>query len=275
MIRTKTFALISAISFLFCSAAQADIVMTVVASPAPNVFGSPNWAGYLANALNSLENSLGEIGDRTTDPTAYETFAEGELVAPSELIVSNFASWRGVADPAPPFDAENGNRVHFGVHIVGDGVMRFRLEDLSYSITSDDGNILGFSGDFSGLTYSATRIGIDYGGDQAKGGGDDTIINSGAATQIVDELIYVGVGNAYDASFATGPSNQEKMDQTIDAVTVNAWFDVTGGYVLTDDTGSTTLASASASFTVVPEPSSALVVFILAGIAFVRRRKSG
>ena len=60
--------------------------MTVVASPAPNIFGSPSWAGYVINALNSLENDLGEIGNRSTDPTAYSIFDPGSLIDPSEII---------------------------------------------------------------------------------------------------------------------------------------------------------------------------------------------
>ena len=265
--------LFSIVCLSLSSIASADITMTVVASPAPNVFGSPSWSGYTTNALNSLENSLGEIGDRSTDPTAYEIFSDGQFIDASEIIVSNFSSWRGVADEAAPFDGEFGNRVHFGLHIVGDGTMRFRLEDLSYFITSDDGDVLGFSGSFAGLTYSSTRIGIDYGVDQAKGGGDDIIITSGAATQIVDELIYTGVGNAYDATDFPGPSGQEKLDQTIDFINSAGFVEVTGGYILTDEAGETVLADESTSFTIVPEPGTGLLVVVMAGAYAIRRRR--
>ncbi len=48
----------------------ATAVAVGMAFAASNVFGSPSWPGYLANALNSLENDLGN-GDRSTDPTAF------------------------------------------------------------------------------------------------------------------------------------------------------------------------------------------------------------
>jgi hypothetical protein len=58
-----------------------------------------------------------------------------------------------------------------------------------------------FVGDFSNTSdpsnvYSSKRVGINYGPDHIKGTPDDVVINSGPATQLVDELIYVGVGNA-------------------------------------------------------------------------------
>ncbi len=257
----------------FGSQANADITMSVVASPAPNFFTSPSWGTYANKAINSLENGLGNIGDRNVDPTAYEIFADGSAVLPTELIVSGFSSWRGIADQSSPFDGEFGNRVHFGIRIVGDGVTKFRLEDLSSEISSGDGNQLGFVSSFAGSDYSPIRFGIDYGANMVKGGGDDTIIDSGAGTQLVDEFVYVGSGNAYDASTQPGPSNQEKMDQAIASITSFASFNVTGSYTLTDSGGTNVLATGSTSFVVVPEPGSALLLFGLVGfIGFKRRR---
>ncbi|MEO1525410.1 MAG: PEP-CTERM sorting domain-containing protein [Planctomycetota bacterium] len=254
--------------------ARAEVVMDVYASPAPNFTASPSWNGYLANALNSLENDLGSIGDRSLDPTAYEVFADGATIGLNELIVSPFNSWRGVANPSAPFDNEFGNRVHFGVHIVGDGTMRFRLEDLSYEMSStDSGNRLGFSGSFAGGSYSGTRIGIDYGADMAKGGGDDTIIDSGAATQFVDELIYVGVGNAFDASPFSG-SDQERIDQVLSEIGPETIFDFTGSYSLSDSTGASILAAGATTISVVPEPTAVVALLALTGTLAFRRRRS-
>ena len=47
----------------------ATVTLDVYASSAPNAFGSPSWGGYVVNALNSLENGLGNIGEHFTTLT--------------------------------------------------------------------------------------------------------------------------------------------------------------------------------------------------------------
>ena len=269
-----SFFVVSLVSFaLLSSAARAEVVMDVYASPAPNFSASPSWNGYLANALNSLENNLGNIGDRNLDPTAYEILPDGSGIGAEEIIVSSFNSWRGIANPSSPFANEFGNRIHFGVHIVGDGSMRFRLEDLSFEMSSSDtDNLLGFSGNFAGGSYSGTRIGIDYGADMMKGGGDDTIINSGAATQFVDELVYVGVGNALDASPFTG-SDQDRINQILSQIQSETKFDFTGAYSLSDSTGSSILAAGSTTITVIPEPTAFFALMVVSCAVSSRRRR--
>ena len=272
MLPSRKIAGIFLLLLLAAPAARADITMTVIPSPAPNFNGSPSWAGYLANGMNSIENNLGNIGNRSFDPTAYVAYFTGQVIPVEEAIVSSFKSWRGLANPAVPFDLEKGNRIHFGLHIVSDGTMPFRLEDLLFETTSSDGNILGFSGDFVGMSYSSTRIGIDYGGDNMKGGGDDIIINSGLATQMVDELIYIGVGNAYDATSLPGPSNQEKLDQVRLGLSPFTPIMFTGTYTL-NDSGGGFLASGSSHVFFTPEPSTALPLAILAAMGLLYRRR--
>ena len=65
--------------------AHGAVVMNVFVSPAPNVFGSPSWDGYVANALNSLENNLGNVGDRGLDPTAYEIIPDGSFIGAGRI----------------------------------------------------------------------------------------------------------------------------------------------------------------------------------------------
>ena len=177
--------------------ANATITLDVVASSAPNASGSPSWSGYAANALNSLANGLGNIGSRATVPTAYEI--AGPIIKPGDVMITSFNSWMGVAGPlAPPFDKELGNRMHFGLHAYGDGTSQFKLADLTFAIhSSDPDDSLLFVGDFIGYNYNGTtRFGVNWGPDRVKGGGDDIVYTSGNGTTLVDELVYVGVGNA-------------------------------------------------------------------------------
>lgn len=250
--------------------ASAGITIDVVASSAPNVFGSPSWSGYLANALNSLEFGLGNLGDRNTDPTAYEI--AGATVSPGDFMVSSFNSWRGNVNPTGAFANELGNRMHFGLHAVGDGITQFALENVSFSITSSDSaNSLGFTGDFTGLGYSSTRFGIDWGADRVKGGGDDIIYASGHGSTLVDEIVYVGIGNAFwPGGGDPDPSNpvggaQAAMDDAIAYVLGNAPFSITGTYNILSDTGTDTV-------TVIPAPASAV---LLLGAGLLRRRRHG
>ncbi len=251
--------------------ASAGVTIDVVASSAPNVFGSSSWGGYLANALNSLENGLGNIGDRNTDPTAYEI--AGATVSPGDFMVTSFNSWRGNVNPTGAFANEKGNRMHFGLHAVGDGATRFALENISFSVTSSDGaNALGFTGDFTGLGYSSTRFGIDWGADRVKGGGDDIIYTSGNGSTLVDEIVYVGVGNAFwPGGSDPDPSNpaggaQAAMDDAFAYVMDNAPFSITGMYSIFGDTGSDTV-------TVIPAPAS-VALLLGAGLLGRRRRET-
>jgi hypothetical protein len=166
------------------SAFAMPVTLEIRASSAPNVFGSPSVPSYTANALSSLENNLGNIGDRNTDPTAYEIL-NGSYTA-GDVMVTSGNSWRGQANPGAPFGAEHGNRLHFGLHVIGDGVVRFRLNDLSFAITSSDA-VLDFAGNFAGLTYNAFRHGIDW-VDGIKGNGNDIVYMAGNGMTLVDAL---------------------------------------------------------------------------------------
>jgi hypothetical protein len=247
--------------------------MEVKPSSAPNVFGSPSWTGYLANAMSSLENNSGNIGNRATDPTAYEIL--GASTDARDLTVSSFNSWRGVANPGTPFGSELGNRLHFGLHITSDTY--FQPENLTFSFDSDDpSNVLDFSGNFTGLSFSATRWGFDW-VDGIKGNGNDIFYNSGTLNTNVNEFVYVGVGNAYDASFEAGPTNQGKMDQAMQYSNDSAPYFINMLYELTDDSANL-LGSGTASILInaVPELGAfarGLVVTVMFAMYQMRRRR--
>jgi hypothetical protein len=236
------------------TAGATSITIDVVPSSAPNgSSASPSWTSYVANALNSLENGLGNIGNRATDPTAYEI--AGSKILPGEIAVTSFNSWRGQVSPPAPFANEYGNRLHFGLHAYGDA--QFKLADLTFAMhSSDPTDSLVFTGNFIGYNYSTTRYGINWGTDGVKGGGDDTVYTSGNGTTLVNEIVYVGVGNAWwpgkGGSYGSDPANpiggaQAAMDDyyawvnTLEPITVTTTYSILA-------------YSGSASVDVVPEP---------------------
>lgn len=257
--------------FAVSGLARAGVTLDVVASSAPNAYGSPSWSGYCSNALYALENGLSVNGDRATTPTGYE--AAPDEVDPWEIAVTSFKSWRGDVNPTGAFANELGNRMHFGLHAYGDGTSQFTLEDLTFSLhSSDTEDSLIYEGGFTGLSYTGTtRYGINWGDDRAKGGGDDTVYTSGNGTTLVDELVYVGVGNAWwpggdDTTPATPEGGaQAAMDEYFSWVASEQPIDVTCTYSLGAFSGSDLV-------TVVPEPAG--VVLLALGSLFLRRRRA-
>lgn len=252
--------------------ASADgITIDVRPSSAPNAYGSPSWAEYTANALNALENNLESIGNRETDPTAYE--ALGLSISPEDFMATSFKSWRGVANPPAPFANELGNRLYFGMHAYGDGVTQFNLEDLTFDLhSSDPYDSLQFTGNFIGYSYTGTtRYGIDWGTDRTKGGGDDIVYTSGNGTTLVDEIVYVGVGNAFwpggDDLNPANPSGgaQAALDSAILYVHANSPFAITDTYEILGFQGSATV-------TATPEPATAMMAG-MAGMLLWRKRR--
>lgn len=242
-----------------------DIMIDVIASSAPNAYGSPSWSGYNTNALYALENGLSVYGDRSTDPTGYE--AAPDIVDPWEIAVTSFNSWRGDINPTGAFANELGNRMHFGLHAYGNGTDQFTLEDLTFEIhSSDPTDTLVFVGDFIGYSYSSTRYGINWGADRAKGGGDDIIYTSGNGTTLVDELVYVGVGNAWWPQPEEGQTNQEAMDDYLAWINSEAPILVTGTYYINSYSGSD-------SVTVVPIPAAVILGILGLGVVGIKLRK--
>ena len=255
--------------------AFAQLTLQVVPSSAPNASGSPSWAGYAANALNSLQNNLGNIGSRATDPTAYEI--AGPIVQPSDFLVTSFNSWQGVAGPlAAPFASESGNRMHFGLHAYG--ATQFDLADVTFSISSSDpANSLSYVDDLSGCNFNGiTRIGVNWGPDGIKGTSDDIIYTAGNVGNdhtLVNELFYVGAGNAFwPGGDSPDPANpvggaQAAIDDSTSYIMGNTPFTVTGSYSILGNTENATV-------TVVPEPSTiSLLAFALGGLMLIRKRK--
>jgi hypothetical protein len=259
--------IIICMTLAICSLSYGGLTIDVFASSAPNVYGSPSWNGYVANALYALENGLSSYGDRQTNPTGYEQAPD--VIDPWEIAVTTFKSWRGTINPTGAFANELGNRIHFGLHVYGDGSTRFTLEDLIFELhSSDPGNTLYFAGDFIGSSYSTTRYGIDWGADRTKGGGDDIVYTSGNGTTLVDELVYVGVGNAWwpagDWPDKGVGNPQAAMDDYFAWILSEQPIDVTCTYSILSYSGSDTVR-------VIPEPAT-MALLALGGLVLRKRR---
>ncbi|HKV38203.1 MAG TPA: HYR domain-containing protein [Blastocatellia bacterium] len=227
---------------------QAAVSLQVAASEAPNLLGSPSFAGWEANELTALQNGMTSIGNPATTPTAYFQVTQRD---DRGNIVTGFPSWQGIANPGTAFGsafaAEVGNRVHFGFHIVGNGT-QFKLSNIQFHLHGTDvGDSFGLDGDFSAASYSPARVGLNYGPDRIKGTPDDFTVTSGAGTQLVDELTYVGVGTALapDGVTCTG-TTQATLDCVKGQYDAIIPFSLTTSYDLFDDS-SNLLANGSAT----------------------------
>ncbi len=272
------------VAFVFVPgmAEAGNITIEVTPSSAPNFFGSPSWAGYLANAMTGLQTGSTSVGSdpMTADPTGYRGLSDGAEVSPGSLMVTSFPSWYGVADPSAPFASELGNRMHFGLHAFGDGSLgaQFTLASVEFLLAgSDPGDLLAFAGTLAGTTFNGTtRIGVDWGVDRIQGTIDDILYTGNESdVTLVDELFYVGVGNAFwPGGGDPDPANpiagrQGSIDETTDWLLSNAPFEFSGSYTITSTSGMEN--TGTASVVVVPEP--ATMALIGTGVAAMAARR--
>lgn len=267
--------------FGFVKASNADITVEVFPAYAPNGTGlitplSPSWNEYTSNAIAGIDAggvNTGTGPDRNADPAYYELVSG--VISPSELIYTSFNSWRGIAANNPAFTGvitgEFGNRVHFGTKISATDGMEFALNDVAWELDSDDDtDFFDQSGMLSG-NYSATRVGLNYGTDGIKGTADDVTITSGAGTQLVNELTYVGVGDGFESDNTGAPTDQDDINATLALIfggCESCEVNLTGTYTVDG-------ASGSGGITLfIPEPSTmALATFGILAIGMIRRRR--
>ncbi len=258
-----------------CGAVASSITITVVPTLAPNMDGSPNWDAWVANSLTALENNESSAGTPGT-PSYYQ--AVTGPVADSQTIVTDFSSWMGQADPAAPYDGEYGNRLTFGLAILGNGT-QFSISQLGFDASSNDPNdVLGFGGvadDYGpgGYDYSSDYVGVIFGTD----GNPNTYVTGGPDTQLVDALFSRGSGNSMPAYCAgcDQADEQAAIDAAAELIAPVSQF--TGTYYLSNNADeSGTFASGSGTFDLVtPEPAAWLMM--LGGgavVGWMRRRKA-
>ena len=246
--------------------AHAEISVTVVPAFGPNGFTSPNWNDYVFNAVDSLYLNAGlgpydaarnvSMRDAAAyDAAAYEITGSGQI-HPKEVIVSVFPSWRGKAFPnstwAGPngeFLDENGNRVHFGLHVMGDTIQKVSLKGISWNIVSDDVFFDTFNSSGSlnvpGISYSPAAVGVDWGPDRIRGNDDDVFIFGGPGHKLVDEILYVGAGTALESAIERDTA-QASIALTHSSTLLQP-MNVTATYTI-DDLDGTGIGMGSASF---------------------------
>ena len=257
--------------FIVAGLSFAAPVITVIRSIGPSSDpSSPTTITYRNNALAGLITGVTPQG--TPGTGGFYTPLIGGVVNANQLIdtAALFNSWLGVTPGTP--SGEFGNNLYFGLSIISNGnANTFTLNQLLFQ---DNQGLVLFDGEF----YSASFIGINYGGNGVVGGGDDsTVVLDAAGSTSVNALYYSGVSNFY--GLIGGGSDQDQINAAVNALNA-AGFTLTGGYCLAAVAGQTTCApqtsfvNASVS-SAVPEPSTyALFGAGLAAFAFARRRRS-
>ena len=227
--RTKSKFLPAALLLGMITSANATII-DVTPWVAPNAFGSSNWADAQANAIHALYHGLTSYG--AAGPAQFN--AQSNVTA-SEVIVTGFNSWRGVAGPGALYQNEYGNRMHFGLVIDGQG-SQFSISQLSFVTTSSDPlNGLGWNWALGSYQYGAGYQGILKGQDGELFTGDDTFVTSGLNTQLVDGLVGRGSGISYDA-YCPGCTVAQQQ-AALNAAAAGPGYTFTGVYTLGTTTG--------------------------------------
>ena len=274
-----------AVAFAIGSSAHAEITVEVFPAFAPVGPGnvSPSWNDWASNAISFLQNGTGDVASRT-DPTDFELIPLLPATTPnSEFLVTTFNSWRSEAGAAAPFAGEFGNRWHATTRIEGDGVMQFALKDIVLTADSDDTSDTFDQPPISlaGLSFSDTRVGINFGGDGPGGANADVVYNSanpGDDMTLVDAMYYVGFGDGF---FMDGNDEGETPTDINEFIAVAEAMEIRVGYQVLDDAGMV-MAESSAAFgtsavPVIPEPAAITIALlgIFGLISSSRRRKLG
>lgn len=166
-------------------------LMEIATASAPNVLRSPNAGTWKNAAANWLENKTG-TGNSATNPAA---FSVSSVISASDLMVvpsdSQTHLWHGELNPSGTLTAgEFGNRLWFGFSVKS--TLPFRMSNIRCTIVCTDSRFNN-SEMLSPYVYNSFTVGVSYGPNGVKGGGDDTRPGNGAsATTLVNELYYGG-----------------------------------------------------------------------------------
>jgi hypothetical protein len=252
--------------------AQTAPTVTVEATMAPNAFGSPSYDAWVANGIYAAENGLTTYG--AAGPTQFSV--DNATLPVAANMVTGYNSWEGNATPAAPYDGEYGTRASFVAIINGNG-QKIDMNGFGVTLTSSDpGDALGVSWPKNSIlpndwTYDSGDIGLIFDNGHDISGGF-TVVDSGSPDQLVDEIISIGAGDAYDSYTASeggddpnlGDSNQQILNYDDSGI---APYSLTGTFDYNGIDG-----SATANFA--PDASSTYLMLggSFGALAYLRRR---
>jgi YD repeat-containing protein len=156
---------------------------------------SPNWDAFLVNAMHFLKTGQGLTFDRSspTDFIISDRYEAGDIMASR----TNTPLWLGQFNPSAPFNSEMGNTFRFAAKIVS--IVPFNLAGVTYVLqSSDPANALGRNGVGEQMNYNLAWSGLWYGADGIKSTADDVWRTSGASTNLVNEIYYIGEGKYFN-----------------------------------------------------------------------------
>ena len=219
--------------------ASATITITAEGTMAPNVFGSPSFDSWAANAETAALNGDSSYG--AAGPSQFNAVT-GPLPV-SYNFVTGFQSWLGQAPG--PYAGELGNRASFVGVINGNGSL-INISQLGMAMVQNaNSGALNYTEPVS-TSYSAYTIGVVFNNGNNINGGY-TIVTSG--NQDVNEIISVSHGNAYDAyENYPGATDQDKINNALAGVVP---YDFTGTFTYGGVNGSATIDFGTSA---VPEP---------------------
>lgn len=170
------------------------------------------------NLMSQLEDArITSTQSRVGRPTGLEIRTVFET---GDMTVSTNSIWRSIFNP-PGYTNVTGQRIYCPWIVVGeDG--QVALHQFEYTILSDMISLLNNSSSLNGLDYSVSRRGVKKGSDGILFTPDDIVIKSGAGSQLVDAVVFIGgrVG-----AFVVNPGDIDYIDGQITPAGMHITFE--------------------------------------------------
>ena len=213
--QAQTNGLATAVSWYFYPCSLPDVTTTEFGTARDNLITGIAFGGAL-DTHSRLQKTTGiEIRD---------FFDTGDCTVSTNSASTNYSLWRGQFNPASPIN-QHGNRIYAPVLMIGKNG-KVSIDRLSYRVTSGLA-LLGNQSSLSGLDYSVSRIGIQAGPDGVLFTPDDVIVNSGAGTNLMDAIVFIG---ARAGAAITQPSDIATLNGEIgtNGVSINFAYQFNG-----------------------------------------------